>query len=86
MQRGDSIVSHNANMWCSPTSECLKARERKARPAARLCIARVVPSQGVILIMSKLIRNVPLVNSLEVSPFCVNVIPLCCVLERSPAF
>ena len=36
--------------------------------------------------VSKLVRNVPLVNSLEVSPFWMNVIPLCCVLERSPAF
>jgi len=35
--------------------------------------------------MSKLIRNVPIVNLLEMSPFCIGVFSLECALKRSPA-
>ena len=41
-------------------------------------------SQPWILKMSKLFKNVPIVNSLEMSPFCVVVFSLECALKRSP--
>ncbi len=34
--------------------------------------------------MSKLFRNVPIVNLLEMSPFCIVVFSLECALKRSP--
>src|SRR5216683_2216315 len=37
------------------------------------------------LSVSKLDRNVPMVNSLEVSPFLMFMFSLACALERSPA-
>ena len=35
-------------------------------------------------VVPKLDRNVPIVNSLEMSPFCVVVFSLECALKRSP--
>src|ERR1700751_3333241 len=35
--------------------------------------------------VSRLVRNFPIVNSLEMSPFCVVVFSLECTLKRSPA-
>jgi len=34
--------------------------------------------------VSRLLRNVPILNSLEMSPFCVVVFSLECALKRSP--
>jgi hypothetical protein len=36
------------------------------------------------LALSRLVRNVPIVNLLEMSPFCVVVFRLECALQRSP--
>ena len=38
-----------------------------------------------VRVLSKLIRNVPIVNLLEMSPFCIGVFSLECALKRSPA-
>ena len=40
--------------------------------------------QRPVYALSRLVRSVPILNSLEMSPFCVVVFWLGCALKRSP--